>query len=163
MRIIFISIFTFLLFSFNVSGKVRIVSGKVIDESFMVIPQAIIYGSDTLLLGITDFNGEFKIKIPIGTKSLRIGGVGYEWTLVNLTDSCNELEVILMNNASYDFMSLKKVDRLRMKQFKKLPKLHLEAYQKGIFTTDKPCYQRNFISSYNIFRLIKHSHKSEKA
>ena len=54
----------------------------------------------------------------------------------------------MMLSGTYDFMTLKKVDRLRMKRFKKLPKLHKEAFAKRIFKTDKACYSQEFISSY---------------
>ena len=60
----------------------------------------------------------------------------------------NYLEVVVMIEALYDFMSLKKVDRLRMKRFKKLPELHKEAFEKGIFKTDKACYTQEFIPYY---------------
>ena len=50
--------------------------------------------------------------------------------------------------STYDFITLKKVDKLRMKKFKKLPELHREAFEKGIFKTDKACYSQEFISHY---------------
>ena len=50
-----------------------------------------------------------------------------------------------MESGTYDFISLKKVDKLQMKRFKKLSELHLTAYQKGIFTTEQPCYEQNYI------------------
>lgn len=51
----------------------------------------------------------------------------------------------MMLSGTYDFITLKKVDRLRMKRFKKLPKLHKEAFEKGIFKTDKACYKQEII------------------
>jgi hypothetical protein len=53
-----------------------------------------------------------------------------------------------MSSGSYDFMSLKKVDRLRMKRFKLLPELHKKAFEEGIFKTDMACYTREFIPHY---------------
>ena len=50
-----------------------------------------------------------------------------------------------MKLATYDFISLKKVDKLRMKRFKKLPEFHLTAYKKGIFTTEQACYEQPFM------------------
>jgi len=42
------------------------------------------------------------------------------------SDSANigltDLDVILMHNGTYDYMSLKKVDKIRIRRFKKLPK-----------------------------------------
>jgi hypothetical protein len=50
-----------------------------------------------------------------------------------------------MLSSTYDFMTLKKVDRLRMKRFNKLPELHKEAFEKGIFKTENACYTQEFI------------------
>lgn len=59
-----------------------------------------------------------------------------------------KLKLVMMLSSTYDFMSPKKVDRLRMKRFKKLPELHKEAFEKGIFKTEKACYTREFIPYY---------------
>jgi len=53
-----------------------------------------------------------------------------------------------MLSSSYDFITLKKVDRLRMKRFKQLPEKHKEAFEKGIFKTDMACYTQEFIPDY---------------
>jgi len=62
-----------------------------------------------------------------------------------LSDTCEEVEVVMMLSATYDFITLKKVDRLRMKRVKKLPALHKEAFERGLFKTDKACYTQAFI------------------
>ena len=50
--------------------------------------------------------------------------------------------------SSYDFITLKKADKLRMKEFKKLPAIHKQAFEKGIFKTDTACYTQKFIPYY---------------
>lgn len=69
-----------------------------------------------------------------------------EWKKLDLSDSCSNLEIILLQSYSYDFKGPAKVDRLRKKEFAKLPGLHLSAFEKGIFKSDKPCYIDKFIS-----------------
>lgn len=74
--------------------------------------------------------------------------VGFEQTAIEFLDKCDEVEVVMISSSIYDFITLKKVDRLRMKRFKKLPELHKKAFEKGIFKTDKACYTREFIPHY---------------
>jgi predicted peroxiredoxin len=45
---------------------------------------------------------------------------------------------------SYDFISPKKAGRLRLKRFKKLPELHRNAYNQGVFLTRIACYEQKF-------------------
>lgn len=143
-----ILIVTLLVLTFHTRAQSRIITGKVIDEDLNPLLQVYIQSSNETLLGKTDINGQFKISIPVDTKSLIIGYVGFESASINLTDSCNQLDIVLLFSYTYDFISLKKVDKLRMKQFKKLPQLHFAAYQKGIFLSDSACYTQNFIPEY---------------
>ncbi|MEP6466003.1 MAG: hypothetical protein ABJB05_06840 [Parafilimonas sp.] len=146
MRIILISITVLLLLNLDATCQVKIITGKVIDEYFDAVPYAQIQNSDSVSLAATDINGQFSISVPIETKSLLIVSISCEPTTVHLTDSCNQIDLIIMRFASYDYISLKKVDKLRMKRFKRLPKLHLAAYKKGIFKTSAACYTQDFIS-----------------
>lgn len=140
---------TLLFLTFGTTAQIRIINGKVIDKYLNPVSQVYIQNSHTTLLGKTDINGQFRISIPVDTKSLIIADVGFESASINLTDSCNQLDIVLLLSGTYDFISLKKVDKLRMKQFKKLPELHFAAYQKGIFWSDSACYTQNFIPNYH--------------
>lgn len=141
--------FLTLLFVTSVTGQTRTLTGKVIDDKFQPFIQVEIFNVDTLLLGKSDMNGNFSITIPPDTKTLIVADVGMEWKRLYLSDSCSNLEIILLPRWTYDFMTLKKVDRLRKKEFDKLPALHKTAFEKGIFKSDKPCYVDNFISIKN--------------
>lgn len=134
-----------LFLSSAVYCQTRTITGKVIDESFQPISGASIFTSDTTLLGKSDSVGNFIINLPISTDILRFATVGLEWKYVHLRNNCNNIEVILLLNSTYDFISLKEVDRLRKKRFKKLPKLHIKAYEKGLLSTKKACYDDIFV------------------
>jgi hypothetical protein len=56
-----------------------------------------------------------------------------------LTDKCEFLEVILLPDVIYDFVILKKEEKLRKKDRKVLPDLYREVFNQGIFKHDKPC------------------------
>ena len=129
----------------HIFGQTRIITGKVIDENLETVVHAEILNSDKILLTTTDINGKIYLEIPIGTKSIQIRSIGYEQMSINLIPDCQQLDIILMSDWTYDYITLKKVDRLRMKRFKKLTKLHLTAFQNGLFTTDKACYNQTFI------------------
>ena len=143
-----ISILT-LLFATHVAGQTRNLTGKIIGYDFQPFIQTKIFNIDTVLLGKSDMAGQFRITIPSDTKTLLVADVGMEWKKITLTDSCSILEIILLPSWTYDFKTLKKVDKLRKKEFDKLPRLHKTAFEKGIFKSDKPCYVDNFISIWS--------------
>ena len=136
----------FILVSFlSVKAQDLTLKGRIISEDLETLPEVRITNHNDELLGITDIDGKFDISIPNEVLKLNISFVGMEPTVIELTGSCDSLEVIMMIETIYDFISLKKVDKLRMKRFKKLPELHKEAFKKGIFKTDNACYTQEFI------------------
>ena len=146
MKLIFALVLAFQLGYLESNAQVRTIIGKVLNESFDPVPQAVVWDSNSLVLGETNLDGTFKIDIPAGTKHFVIGAVAMERKDIYLHDSCNYLEIILLNAGTYDFMSPRKVDRMRLKYFKTLPRLQLKAYEKGFFLNPKPCYDEKFIS-----------------
>lgn len=137
------NISTYSLYSQN-----KTIKGRVIDDDLKTLAYVPIVIDDTVQVGRTDLNGFFQIDIPVPVKKLLFSYVGIESASIELADTCDEAEVIMMLRSTYDFITLKKVDKLRMKKFKKLPALHKEAFEKGIFKTDKACYTQEFIPSY---------------
>jgi len=101
--------------------------------------------NDTVEVGKTDINGFFQIEMPVSEKKILFKFIGLDPATIELVDKCDEVEVVMMISSTDDFITLKKVDRLRMKRFKKLPELHKEAFEKGIFKTDKACYTQEFM------------------
>ncbi|RKS26183.1 hypothetical protein CLV94_1239 [Flavobacterium endophyticum] len=137
----------------SVYSQNKTIKGRVISEFFETMPGVSIMINDSINIGKTDLNGYFQIDIPISVKKIFFGSVGLDPTSIELLNKCDEVEVVIMLSDTYDFMTLKKIDRLRMKRFKKLPKLHKEAFEKGIFKTEKACYSQEFIP---IVRKIKY-------
>jgi hypothetical protein len=128
---------------FSAYGQ-RTLKGKTIDQFLESAIGITIFDQDTIKIGRSDLNGYFQIKLSEETDKLIFSGVGYEWATITVPKECENLEIILFLESTYDFMSPRKVDRLRKKEFEKLSKLHSEASQNGIFETEKPCVIRKF-------------------
>src|SRR5437899_1910318 len=96
MQRLLILIATLLVLTFDTTSQIRIIIGKVVDEDLNPIPQVYIQTSDTTLLSRHDTNGQFRISIPVDTKSLIIRDVGFESASINLTDSCTQLDIVLL-------------------------------------------------------------------
>lgn len=126
----------------------RRIKGRVIDNNFETLAVVSILINDTVEVGRTDTNGFFQIEVPVSVKKLLFSIVGVELASTALVDKCDEVEVVLILRCTCDFMTPKKIDKFRMKEFKKLPGLHKEAFEKGIFKTDKACYTQEFIPWY---------------
>ena len=122
----------------------KTIKGRVISNQFDIIPVSILI-NDTIEVGKTDLKGFFQIEIPVFEEKILFMSLGLDPTAIKLVDKCDEVEVIMMLTGTYDFITLKRADRLRMKEFKKLPKLHKEAFEKGLFKTDKACCTQEFM------------------
>jgi hypothetical protein len=142
---ILLIISTLVIISLNINGQTRTIYGQVVDEDLEFIPMVSIFNSDTVEIAKANVEGQFKLDLPLDTKELILAFVGMEWTKIELNDGCDIIDIIMMNEWIYDFISLKSADRKRLKRLKKIPKLHQIAYEKGIFTTLTPCYNRSFV------------------
>ncbi len=134
------------IISLNISGQTRTIHGQIVDEDLQNIPMVTIYSIDTVEITKADIDGQFRFDLPVETKRLLLAFVGMEWTTIELKDRCDTIDIIMMNEWIYDFISLKSADRKRLKRFKKLPELHKLAFEKGIFTTMQPCYNQTFVA-----------------
>ena len=141
-------IFVLCISSCSLYSQNKTIEGRIITDQFETMSFVSIMINDTVEVGRTDLNGFFQIDIPVSEKKILFRSVGLEPAIIELVDTCNEAEVVMMLSGTYDFITLKKVDKLRMKRFKKLPELHKEAFAKGIFKTDKACYTQEFIPYY---------------
>ncbi len=149
MRIILTIIFLISVVTGNLFCQTRTISGQILSEDLEELPAAGIHQIDTVLIGKTDINGRFSIEIPSDTDSLLLTFVGFEWTTIQLQADCDTLEVVMMYDVIYDFMSPRKIDRLRKKRFEKLPTIHQQAFDKGLFKRESPCYNQVFNSYFD--------------
>jgi hypothetical protein len=139
-----ILIIAVLFLSLNLNGQNRIISGRVITEDLEPLPMLDIKNSDTVLLGKTDMDGRFTISIPQETGRLCFGYIGMERTEIILKKDCDTVEVVMMYGVIYDFITLKKVDKLRKRRFDNLPNIHSVAVKNGLFENNNICYERVF-------------------
>ena len=140
---IVLSVSTYGLYSQN-----KTIKGRVISNQYDILIGVSIRINEKVEVGKTDLKGYFQIEIPVSEKKILFMDVGFDPATIELGDKCDEVEVVMILSGTYDFITLKKVDRLRMKEFKKLPELHKEAFEKGIFETEYACYIRNFESYF---------------
>jgi hypothetical protein len=137
LKIIVFSIFIGL--TINLIGQTRTITGTIISEDLDIITGARIQSKNRVLFGATDINGKFTIELPTGVDSLMIGSIGMEWKTIKVPTNCDNLEIILMCNVTYDFMSSRKIKRDKIKREKKLPEIRRKAFQMAIFKTEQPC------------------------
>ena len=129
-------------------SQTKTIKGRVISEDFEILPQVSIVINDAVEVGRTDLNGFFQIVIPVSEKIVSFVFVGLETTTIELLDKCDKIEVVMMYIYTYDFMTLKRAERKREKRYKKLPDIHKQAFEKGIFETEYAHYNREFESFY---------------
>ncbi|HPS83582.1 MAG TPA: hypothetical protein PLA88_04655 [Bacteroidales bacterium] len=141
-------IYIFLSVSFSLYSQNKTIRGRVIDDNLETLPYVSILINDSVEVGKTDLNGFFQIEIPVFEKKILLKSVGLDPTTIELIDICDKIEVVMILGSTYDFISLKRVDRKREKKFKKLPDLHRQAFEKGIFETEYSCYNRKFEPFY---------------
>lgn len=115
------------------------IQGRIISEDFEVLPGVKIFNKDTVLLGLSDIDGYFKIEATNKQSELLLNFIAMEWTSIKVQENCQNLEMFVMLYVIYDWMPRNKINRKRRKRFKRLPNKHLEAYEKGIFTSTAPC------------------------
>lgn len=139
-----ILILTLFFLSINLNGQSRIIRGRVLSEDLEPLPGLKIRDSNDSTLGITDMDGQFEINIDSQTDSLFFRYIGMEWTDVRLNQNCDLVEVLIMYDVLYHYISSKKIDRLRKRRFEDLSKKHYEAVEKDLFTSKNICFERSF-------------------
>jgi hypothetical protein len=140
-----IAFFLFITISVcNLNSQNKIIKGRVLDDNLETLPYVHIFIKDSIEIGKTDFDGFFQIEIPVSDKKLLFRYVGIDPTTVVLAEQCIEVEVILMLTGTHDFISKKRAEKKRKKRFKMLPEIYKQAYETGLFKSEKPCYERYF-------------------
>ncbi|WP_169334632.1 hypothetical protein [Mariniradius saccharolyticus] len=145
MKKLSITFFVFIVSASFVYAQTRTLKGRVISDQVETMSFVSILIDDTVKVGKTDLDGFFQINVPDSVKELKFVYVGLDPTPIVLFDNCVDIEVVMMLTGTFDFMSLKKADKLRMKRFRDLPEIHREAFLKGIFKTEEACYTQVFV------------------
>lgn len=145
-------ILTFLLTAccLTTFGQTKTLRGKVIlsepsyekgvDSEFLLAPDAKVFSEDTLELGTSNKNGIFEIEVPENTYKIYVGWVAYDWEVIELSDTCEQLEIVLIPEVIYDFVTFKRANKLRKKHREKwLPELYQQASEQGFISSENPC------------------------
>lgn len=135
--------------AYSLYAQNRTIKGRVIDDGLKTLPYLPIVINDTVKIGKTDLNGFFQIEIPVSVKKISLEFIGYYPATFELSDNCDEVELIMMSTYTYDFITARRADKLLMKRFMKLPDLHRQAFEKGLFKTGKACYKQEFVPFYH--------------
>lgn len=125
-------------------SQTKTIKGRVISEYLEILPVVSILINDTIEVCKTDANGFFQFNIPKAEKKIRFRLLGMEPTVIVLKEKCDNIEVVMMVDYIYDFISLKRVDRIRRKRYMNLPKVHKQAFEKSIFKTECACFYQEF-------------------
>ncbi|MEP2023086.1 MAG: hypothetical protein ABJH98_06075 [Reichenbachiella sp.] len=131
-------------------GQTKVLQGKVIisepsyekdvDSEFFLAPGAMVFSEDTVELGTSNKDGFFEIEVPENTSKIFVSWVGYDWETIELSENCEQLEIVLIPAVIYDFVSLKRANKLNQKHREKwLPELYQQAFEQGYITSENPC------------------------
>lgn len=102
----------------NIYSQSKVIHGRVISDSLETIPGVLITVNDSIEIGKTDFDGFFKIDIPVSENKILFKSIGLEPTTIELGDNCGEVELVMMLSGTYDFATPKNVDRIRKRNLK---------------------------------------------
>lgn len=146
------SLLTFLLTAccITIFGQTKTLRGKVVlsepsyekgvDSEFLLAPDAFVFSTDTTKLGATNKEGIFEIEVPVNTSRIFVSWVAYDWEQIDLSGNCDFIEIVLIPAVIYDFVSIKRANRLNEKHRKKwLPELYQQASEQGFITSENPC------------------------
>jgi hypothetical protein len=128
----------FLIFQISF-GQERIITGKVLAEDLIALPGVLIK-SNSKVIDTTDLDGNFKFKLTPEIKNIEFIFVGMESEKVVIKENCNNIELIMLEQGTYDFVSLKVAERkMKRNRKRKLPKIYDEAYKSGVFNNIQSC------------------------
>ena len=129
----------------NSNSQSRIFQGKVIDDLYLEpVIFADIFVNDSIKVGRTGLDGCFQFETSLPVKKLIFTDADKENAELQLSENCNYIELIMVSWPYRCFMSLRKINKERRKLYKNLPRLHKEAYEKGIFQSPDVCYIQEF-------------------
>ena len=134
-----IGILAFVAFQISF-GQERIITGKVIGQDLSEFPGVVIMTSDLKAIDTTDFNGNFEFNYSTDIQKIKLIFPMTQEEEIEITENCNRIEIILLEEWIYDYVSLKRAERKKERDRKRtLPELYAEAYEKGIFKDKKSC------------------------
>lgn len=122
----------------NSFGQNKIISGRIVDEHFNPLADAVIQTLDSAFIARADKDGNYVLTVPNKTKKIKAWAVGVETETFKLSNNC-KFNMILLDDIIAEFET-KAAHQERYKKRKRgLPRLYKEAINKGIINENKPC------------------------
>jgi CarboxypepD_reg-like domain len=122
----------------GLNAQNKTISGKIIDEHFQPLQNAIIQTLDSNYITRSDNDGFYKMTIPESTKKIKIQYVAMETDSFNVKGKC-EINIILLDDLIVEFETEKQHKKRLRKRKRQLSNLYKKAIRKGIIELDKPC------------------------
>ncbi len=144
-------LFVLLCIPFSLSSlyaQTKMIHGRVISEELEIVQGAIIYIEDTVEVGAVDKDGFFQIEVPAYQEKISIRYLAFEPAIIELSDNCHSIEVVMLLSSTYDYRLMllywTRINWIEKRRFNTIPKIHNQAFVKGIFETGQACYNRVF-------------------
>ncbi len=142
----YIFILLIMILSCPVYSQNKMIKGIVVDECDLEPLMGVsVLINDSIDVGTTGVDGRFKFETSLPINKISFIYIGYERADFILSEECDNIEVIMILDSTYDFMSYRKINKERRKLYKQLPILHKKAYEKGIFQSPEPCCMQEFV------------------
>ena len=103
----------------SIYSQNTVIQGKVIaDCGLEPLIGVTIIANDSINLGVTRIDGCFLFETPLSINKLSFLYVGMETADLKISDNCNHIELIMIADATYDFMPFRKINKTRRKIYK---------------------------------------------
>lgn len=122
----------------NSLGQNKTISGRIIDEHFNPLADAVIQTLDSAFTARADKEGNYVLTVPNKTKRIKAWAVGMETEVFKLSNNC-KFNLILFDDIIAEFETVAEHKKRYKKRKRELPRLYKEAINKGIISENKPC------------------------
>ena len=126
-----------LFLSYNfVYSQNRVISGMVVDDSpelYPIIGVSVII-NDSINITETGVDGSFQFETSLPVYKLSFSLVNYERVDLMLLEKCNIVDVVMITDATYDFMSYRKINKERRKNTRNFQSYIKKRMRKAYFS-----------------------------
>jgi len=130
-------VFFMLFLSYNfVYSQNRVISGMVVDDSpelYPIIGVSVII-NDSINITETGVDGSFQFETSLPVYKLSFSLVNYERVDLMLLEKCNIVDVVMITDATYDFMSYRKINKERRKNTRNFQSYIKKRMRKAYFS-----------------------------
>lgn len=139
-------LFWVIFFGFFSVAQNKEIYGKVIASDLSGFPGIMIFSDKQENISTTDLNGNFIIENAVNLKLLKFVFLGMQEEIVELNESCEFIQIVMLEEPLIDFVTLKKVNRIIQRgRNKNIPEYLNEAIEKKIFDADKMCNRQKIV------------------